>query len=103
MTTESRPPQKSAVPKADTETRHARSASPTPGEDDDNLTIRGDPIAATTAGDLEKAQLENAALQAEGPASSTLYQGNDDFVEGGFEGWKVILGCALVSGPSIGG
>ncbi|CAE6526894.1 unnamed protein product [Rhizoctonia solani] len=26
----------------------------------------------------------------------------DEFVEGGFEGWKVVLGCALISGPSIG-
>ncbi|KAF8599127.1 MFS general substrate transporter [Ceratobasidium sp. AG-I] len=92
---------KSSSPEADADIRNAGSGTPMPDRDDDSLTIRSDVNDRPQAGDLEKAELENASLQIEGPVPTTFDQ-NDDFVEGGFEGWKVILGCALISGPSVG-
>ncbi|KAG9121664.1 hypothetical protein FRC07_002300 [Ceratobasidium sp. 392] len=34
--------------------------------------------------------------------SSFFYQEDSEFIEGGFEGWTVICGCALVSVSTIG-
>lgn len=92
----------SGSPEADADIRNAHSATPMPGGDDDSLTIRSEANNGLGNGDLEKAELENASSQVEGPVPSSLDPGNDDFVEGGLEGWKVVLGCALISGPSVG-
>ncbi|QRV78190.1 major facilitator superfamily transporter [Ceratobasidium sp. AG-Ba] len=35
-------------------------------------------------------------------AQAESLNGNDDFMEGGVEGWKSVLGCALIAAPSIG-
>ncbi|KAG8705038.1 hypothetical protein FRC08_001882 [Ceratobasidium sp. 394] len=44
-----------------------------------------------------------ATIQAAGPTTCPIGQvGSDDFVEGGFEGWKVIFGCALIAAPTVG-
>lgn len=37
-----------------------------------------------------------------GKSPSYIERQEDEFMEGGFEGWKVVLGCALIAGPSIG-
>jgi hypothetical protein len=54
--------------------------------------------------DTTKEKMEEpASLQAAGPTPCSVGQVSmDDFVEGGFEGWKVILGCALVAAPTVG-
>lgn len=47
--------------------------------------------------DAEKEKIDEPGVQA-----SIEKAGADDFVEGGFEGWKVILGCALIAAPTVG-
>ncbi|KAF8754717.1 Major Facilitator Superfamily [Rhizoctonia solani] len=54
------------------------------------------PSAATS-------EKDPANIQAIGPTACPIGQvGDDEFVEGGFEGWKVILGCALIAAPTVG-
>jgi hypothetical protein len=67
--------------------------------DAERLTLSGEQY-----GDLMKEKIEEpASLQAAGPTACSVGQvGDDEFVEGGFEGWKVILGCALIGAPTIG-
>ncbi|CAE6464767.1 unnamed protein product [Rhizoctonia solani] len=66
--------------------------------DVEQLTLRGE------YDDSTKEKLEEPAnLQTVGPTSCAVGQvGGDEFVEGGFEGWKVILGCALIAAPTVG-
>ncbi|CAE7233588.1 unnamed protein product [Rhizoctonia solani] len=67
--------------------------------DVEQSTLRGDQYDDSTKEKLE----EPANLQAVGPTVCTIGQvGDDEFVEGGFEGWKVILGCALIAAPTVG-
>ncbi|CEL58613.1 Monocarboxylate transporter 10 OS=Rattus norvegicus GN=Slc16a10 PE=1 SV=1 [Rhizoctonia solani AG-1 IB] len=67
--------------------------------DAERLTLSGEQY-----GDLMKEKIEEpASLQAAGLTACSVGQvGDDEFVEGGFEGWKVILGCALIGAPTIG-
>ncbi|CAE6457101.1 unnamed protein product [Rhizoctonia solani] len=61
----------------------------------DSQTIRGSSLAGNDSlGEKSIEQTEQAI-----PASEVQ---PNEFVEGGFEGWKVVLGCALIAGPSIG-
>ncbi|CCO33333.1 putative transporter MCH4 [Rhizoctonia solani AG-1 IB] len=65
------------------------------GRDWDSQTVGdSDPDPNNTIGEKTIQQTENAISRADRPA--------DEFVEGGVEGWKVVLGCALIAGPSIG-
>ncbi|CCO29991.1 hypothetical protein BN14_04015 [Rhizoctonia solani AG-1 IB] len=68
-------------------------------KDAEQLTLNGEQYDDSTKEKIE----EPASLQAAGPTACSVGQvGDDDFVEGGFEGWKVILGCALIAGPTVG-
>ncbi|CAE6458277.1 unnamed protein product [Rhizoctonia solani] len=66
-----------------------------PDRDWDSQTI-GDssPVGNNPLGEKSIEQVEKAISSTEGQT--------DEFVEGGIEGWKVVIGCALISGPSIG-
>ncbi|CAE6436299.1 unnamed protein product [Rhizoctonia solani] len=67
--------------------------------DVEQLTLRGGQYDDSTKEKLE----EPANLQAVGPTGCSIGRvGEDEFVEGGFEGWKVILGCALIAAPTVG-
>ena len=61
-------------------------------------------VAQTKSRDSDKDQIEEpTCTQAAGPTACAVGQiGGDDFIEGGFEGWKVILGCALIAAPTVG-
>lgn len=61
-------------------------------------------LPRTKSRDSDKEQIEEpAGVEAAGPTACTVGQvGGDDFVEGGFEGWKVIFGCALIAAPTVG-
>ncbi|GAB1521247.1 hypothetical protein RhiTH_004338 [Rhizoctonia solani] len=68
-------------------------------KDVEQLTLRGDQYDDSTKEKIE----EPANIQAIGPTACPIGQvGDDEFVEGGFEGWKVILGCALIAAPTVG-
>ncbi|CAE6362246.1 unnamed protein product [Rhizoctonia solani] len=68
-------------------------------KDAEQLTLNGEQYDDSTKEKIE----EPASLQAAGPTACSVGQvGDDDFVEGGLEGWKVILGCALIAGPTVG-
>ncbi|KAF8747353.1 Major Facilitator Superfamily, partial [Rhizoctonia solani] len=68
-------------------------------KDVEQLTLRGDQYDDSTKEKIE----EPANIQAIGPTVCPIGQvGDDEFVEGGFEGWKVILGCALIAAPTVG-
>ncbi|CAE6419182.1 unnamed protein product [Rhizoctonia solani] len=67
--------------------------------DVEQSTLRGDQYDDSTKEKLE----EPANLQAVGPTGCSVGQvGEDEFVEGGLEGWKVIIGCALIAAPTVG-
>ncbi|CCO33059.1 hypothetical protein BN14_07128 [Rhizoctonia solani AG-1 IB] len=67
--------------------------------DTERLTLNGEQYDDSTKEKIE----EPASLQAAVPTACSVEQVVDDeFVEGGFEGWKVILGCALIGAPTIG-
>ncbi|KAJ1305227.1 hypothetical protein OPQ81_000256 [Rhizoctonia solani] len=74
--------------------------SPAASERDvEQVTLQGDQYDDSAKEKLE----EPANLQAAGPTVCSVGQvGGDEFVEGGFEGWKVILGCALIAAPTVG-
>ncbi|QRV93264.1 major facilitator superfamily transporter [Ceratobasidium sp. AG-Ba] len=77
-------------------------SSPDESEKDvDRSTLRGS-LAENELSIKEKIE-EPAGIQAPGPTACPVGQvGDDDFVEGGFEGWKVIFGCALIAAPTVG-
>lgn len=50
--------------------------------------------------DIEKEKIEPTDAQVAGSTACSV--GGDDFVEGGFEGWKAIFGCALVAASTVG-
>jgi hypothetical protein len=82
------------------------SALPSSGvseKDVDRSTLHDASIDNYRSKGLDEKIEEPAGLQAAGPTVCPVGQvGGDDFVEGGFEGWKVILGCALVAAPTVG-
>ncbi|KAG8787537.1 hypothetical protein FRC12_015460 [Ceratobasidium sp. 428] len=72
-------------------------------EKDDRSTLHGTSIDNELSKETDEKIEEPAGAQAVGPTACPVGQvGADDFVEGGFEGWKVILGCALIAAPTVG-
>ncbi|CAE6442834.1 unnamed protein product [Rhizoctonia solani] len=66
------------------------------GRDWDSQTIGdSDPFGHNHLGEKTIEQTEKA--------TSSAQEKTDEFFEGGTEGWKVVLGCALIAGPSIDG
>lgn len=68
---------------------------------------RASSFIVTSEPDLERSTLHEGSIQEttkEKIDEPTEKAGTaaDDFVEGGFEGWKTILGCALVAAPTVG-
>lgn len=86
---------------SDDSTTAPPSATPS-GQNVEWSTLRGDSIRSQTQ-DIEKETIEPTDIQAAGSATCSVGQvGADNFVEGGFEGWKAIFGCALVAASTVG-
>ncbi|KAG8709258.1 hypothetical protein FRC08_018439 [Ceratobasidium sp. 394] len=64
----------------------------------EGLTLSTSAPANVDAGSKEPTdeKLEDDTL-----AEAESLDGDDDFVEGGIEGWRSIFGCALIAAPSI--
>ncbi|KAG9121663.1 hypothetical protein FRC07_002299 [Ceratobasidium sp. 392] len=73
-------------------------------EKDDRSTLRDASVDNELPKEVDEEKIEEpAGIQAAGPTACSVGQvGDDDFVEGGFEGWKVIFGCALIAAPTVG-
>ncbi|QRV93263.1 major facilitator superfamily transporter [Ceratobasidium sp. AG-Ba] len=77
-------------------------SSPDGSEKDvDRSTLRGSLVENELP--IKEEIEEPAGIQAAGPTACSVGQvGDDDFVEGGLEGWKAIFGCALIAIPTVG-
>jgi hypothetical protein len=73
-------------------------------KDVDRSTAYGASIDNDQSKETDEEKIEEpAGLQAAGPTVCPIGQvGGNDFVQGGFKGWKVILGCALVAAAAVG-
>ena len=82
---------------------HVLSSTAVPEGDIERAMLRGS-IVRTISRDSDKKQIkEPADIQAAGPTAYAVGQvGGDDFIEGGVEGWKVILGCTLIAASTVG-